>query len=269
MMNDIPFSSVSRLSDWLGVWAMEANAAAVLLDTVLATDWAKHLAQAVPTPTANYQMADVGGRKVAIVPVVGTLMKSRSSFGGTSSVDVRRQLRAAAADPEISAILIRVDSPGGTVAGTSDLAAEVQRARSSKPVWAQIEDMGASAAYWVASQASRVFASNGTTLVGSIGTLLTVEKGRGDSIRVFRTGPHKGAGIDELTDDQAAHLQSLVEGMQAEFSAAVQSGRRMTAAQLTEVATGAAWLASKAMDLRLIDGVQSVEKTLLALSKVR
>jgi protease-4 len=112
---------------------------------------------------------------VAVISLTGKLMKQQASMGGgTSTVQARRDIRAAASDPDIGAILLRIDSPGGTAAGTKELADEITAAKTKKPVWAYVEDMAASAAYWAASQASRIIA-NETALVGSIGTYGVVQ----------------------------------------------------------------------------------------------
>lgn len=274
MLEHVPL--LPRLSDWLGVWAIELTYAQSLLTAVHGIDWPSHLA-AVGDPDARrvvasdtFEVVEAKGKNLAVVSLVGTMLKSRSSMGGgTSTVAARRQVRAAARDQDVSGILLRIDSPGGTVAGTDMLAAEVREARKAKPVVAQIEDVGASAAYWVASQAGRVYASTQTALVGSIGTLLTVDK-RPGGLAVFRSGPHKGAGLDgEITEAQAAHLQAMVDALQEQFSAAVALGRRFTAEQVAEVATGATWVAGQAQKLRLIDGLQSVEQTLDQLAAMR
>lgn len=273
-MSDLLPLPTPRLTDWLGVWAIEQLAAQTLLEAVRGLDWQTHLAsyEASPKPVvaSAYSTVEAKGRRLAVIPIAGTMMKSRSSMGGTSTVETRRQIRAAVKDPEVSGVLLRIDSPGGTVAGTYDLAGEVANARRQKPVVAQIEDVGASAAYWVASQASRVYASTPTAMVGSIGTLLVVSKGPREGLAVFRSGPHKGVGVDgEITEDQAAHLQSLVNGWQAEFDSAVSSGRRLTPEQIAEVSTGATWLAGRAQQLRLLDGVQSIEQTIDLLATMR
>lgn len=272
MIENVPL--LPRLSDWLGVWAIELMHAQSLLRAVAEIDWPAHLSavdrHGEPIVAERFETVEAKGKNLAVVSLTGTMLKSRASMGGgTSTIAARRQVRAAARDPEVAGILLRVDSPGGTVAGTDLLAREVMEARRSKPVLAQIEDIGASAAYWVASQAGRVYASTQTALVGSIGTLLTVDKSR-EGLAVFRSGPHKAAGMDgEITPEQAAHLQAMVDGLQEQFSAAVAQGRRLTSEQVSEVATGATWLAGQAQKLRLIDGVQSVEQTLELLASMR
>lgn len=267
-----------RALEYVGVWAMETAAAASLQATIAATDMARHMAAPQPpkTPTVLTE-SGAGGRSIARVVMRGTLMKGQSSFGGTSTVQLRRDIRQAANDPNVSGILLDIDSPGGTVAGTADLAAEVKSARRRKPVWAHIDDLGASAAYWVASQADQVFANDKTALVGSIGTLMTVydfsaqaEK-EGVKALVFATGPLKGAGSPgtQIDESQRAYFQKLVDGSQASFDAAVRSGRGMNASQLASVRTGGVFSASEALDLKLIDGIRSIDRTLEALAQAK
>ena len=76
------------------------------------------------------------------------MQKGSSKFGGASTIRVRRQIREARQDEDVEAILLVVDSPGGTVAGTDELAREVGRAAEEKIVHAHIDDLGASAAFW-------------------------------------------------------------------------------------------------------------------------
>lgn len=268
----LPVPTAPRLSDWLGVWSIEPHAAQTLWAAVRDCDWPAHFAAfaAAPKLEAKTELALVpgqDGKSVAVVSLAGTLMKGRTSMGSsTSTVQARRDIRAAVRNPDVSGILLMIDSPGGTVAGTSDLGAEIKAARRAKPVYAQIEDTGASAAYWVASQASRVYANAGTAMVGSIGTLLVVQKDTSGRSVVFASGPLKGTGHGgELNDEQSAYLQGLVNGWQSHFDAAVKTGRRLTDKQLAQVNTGAAFLAGTAQELKLIDGVQSTEQTLAEL----
>ena len=227
------------------------------------------------TITPRAQMMDGGGdtgpgytliNGVAVIDLAGPLMKFDSKFGGTNTVRARQALRAAVADPAASSILLHVDSPGGSVAGTAELAADVKSADGVKPVHAHIDDMGASAAYWIASQARKVTA-NAMAMVGSIGTLLVLEDtsqamdAAGIKVHVLSTGAFKGAGADgaPVTPEQLAYMQSLVDGMNAGFLAAVGDGRQMDKKALANVADGRVWLAKEAKSLWLIDAVDSMD----------
>lgn len=273
-----------RLHEYCGVWAMEERAAQALWDHARLADLAAHVAEAgrradagpeAGAASAVERVAAGRGQTVAVVPVVGTLMKQRSSLGGTSTVQLRRDVRQLAADPDVGAILLAVESPGGVAAGTDDLAREVAAARRRKPVWAHVDDLAASAAYWVASQAEQVFANSSTALVGSIGTMLTVYDASGSAERngvkalLFATGPLKGAGTygTPVSEQQQAYFQGIVNSMQAEFDEAVRTGRRLSAQELADVRTGAVFPAGRAQQLRLIDGVQPLERTIEMLAR--
>jgi signal peptide peptidase SppA len=268
-----------RLSDYLGVWCVEPQRFLRAWHNVQALDLVAHFRASTPAPKADapMQLSPIAdGKSIAVIPIVGEMMKGQSSLGeSASTILIRRQLRQAAADPNVVGILLAIDSPGGTVAGTADLAADVLAARKQKPVYAQIEDLGASAAYWVASQAEKVFANQATALVGSIGTYLVVDDtsaandAQGVKTLVFRTGPLKGAGIEgsPVTDEQAAHFQQIVNDLQVHFDSAVQKARKLTDNQLAQVRSGGVFAAGEALRLKLIDGIQSLDRTREELAK--
>ena len=268
----------TRLDDWLGLWAMETIRFGSLWHMARVADWPVHMAATPQRPMSLTEMVPAkGGKNIAVITAAGTLMKSQSSFGGTSTVQLRRDVRAAANDPNVSSILLRIDSPGGTVAGTADAASDIKAARKKKPVWAHIDDLGASAAYWLASQADMVFANNPTAMVGSIGTYVAVAdlsaaaEREGVKVHLFTTGPLKGIGVPgvAITDDQAAHVQRLVNETQTHFDSAVMKGRSMTPTQLSAVRSGGVFPATEAKDLRLIDGIRSLDATLESLATAK
>ena len=266
----------ARLHEYAGLWAMEPSAFRLGWQSFARMDLAAHIKSATPPPQpSGFELVKgKGGKSVAVVKVMGTLMKQRSSMGGTSTIDLRRQVRMAAADPGIYGILLAIDSPGGSVAGIDDLAKDVKAARRKKPVHAHIDDLGASAAYWIASQAEVIYANSPTALVGSIGSLLTIydvsQAAERDGIKalVFATGPLKASGAPgtPVTDEQQAYFQSLVDATQEHFDAAVRSGRGMSAAQLKDVRSGAVFPAAVAQERKLIDGIRGLESTLEALA---
>lgn len=210
----------------------------------------------------------VGPDGVAVVVVDGVLSKGGGWFGA-STVAVRAQLRDAAAREGVRAILLKVSSPGGFVDGTADLAADVAAAAAAKPLEAYVEDIGGSAAYWVASQATRVWA-NATALVGSIGTYQVLWdesdafRQMGVKVHVVSTGPLKGAGEPgtEITPEILKSEQTLVDDLNEHFLAAVRKGRGMTPKQVEAVATGEVWIAAKAKALGLVDGVRTFDEVL-------
>lgn len=205
---------------------------------------------------------------VAVISASGPLMKHASSMGGgASSVLLRQSINAAAKDPRVGAILLSIESPGGTSAGTYELASTIKRANEVKPVLAHIEDLGASAAYWLAAAASSISA-NLPAMVGSIGTYMVVSDlsamaaKEGVKVHVIRAGQYKGMGTPgtEITADQLAILQDRVDSANELFLAGVMEGRKMDREQLNKIADGRVYSAAKAKDLGLIDRVQTFDE---------
>ena len=206
-------------------------------------------------------------KDTAILSLQGPLTKGESKFTGTSTLGLRRALRAAAHDKAIANILLHVDSPGGHVAGTQEAADEVYRINQIKPVHAHIDDLGASAAYWIASQASSISA-NPSAQVGSLGTMISVTDSseafarEGLKAEVISTGKFKGLGTPgtKLTKEGREYLQHMVNALNTHFMAGILRGRRgMTEAALTTVADGRTFIAEEALGYGLIDRVQSMD----------
>ncbi len=210
---------------------------------------------------------------VAIIDVLGVLTKRPSLyqvyFNASSTQLIRQAVEMAAADQDVRAILLRIDSPGGSVEGLAELGDAVFAARQSKPVYAQIDGMSASAAYYIASQAEKIFAGR-MDLIGSIGTRLLFY----DWSRLFAnegieavpidTGEFKSAAAmgTEITDRQRAYFQSIVDQYFADFVAAIVRGRGMTEQAVRAIADGRIMVAGEAKSLNLIDGIQSFDQTL-------
>jgi signal peptide peptidase SppA len=274
--------SFPRCEDWFGEWAYEQVRFEAMWRMIAVTNLPAHVAAGPPPKpqTLTQMKPGKGGKNIAVISATGTLMKSQSSFGGTSTIQLRKEIRAAADDPNVSAILLHIDSPGGTVAGTAAVADDIRRTRlgrAGKPVWAFIDDLGASAAYWIASQAGAIYAGTSTTLVGSIGTVLRIPDSaeaaarEGVKVHVFSTGPHKAAGTPgaPVTDEHVAYFQGVVTSLQVPFDDAVKSGRNMSRAEYDAVRTGGVWTAKDALNLKLIDGIKSIDATIEALAAVK
>ncbi len=156
-------------------------------------------------------------------------------FGATDTEQVMEAITEASARDDVRALLLDVDSPGGTVNGTPELAQAVADATRTKPVYAFSAGQMCSAAYWVASQCDAIYATP-SARVGSIGVILPLLdssealKNQGLKVEVFAAGKFKSAGMPgvSLTDEQRTLIQSDIEEIAADFKAAVLArGRRI------------------------------------------
>jgi protease-4 len=203
---------------------------------------------------------------IAVIPVIGVMTKGSSKFG-TSTQDVRRSLREAGNDSKINGIMLHFDTPGGSFAGTEELANEIARVNQLKPVHAHADDLIASAGMYAASQVRRL-SINATGEAGSIGTYAVIEDTSGMAemmgvkVHLLATGNMKGAGAPgvALTDPQIARFQQSVEQAQTFFSDAMVRGRGLSKAQVNDlVADGFVYFGKEAKAKGLVDAVESYE----------
>lgn len=218
-----------------------------------------------PLPAATYRV----DRGLSVVDINGTLYKSSLNLYGYTmrgTHDLATAVRAADADPGTTKILLNIDSPGGMVAGTDELARAVSETK--KPTIAIVSDLCASAAYWVAAQADEIYA-NETAQVGSIGVYALLYdwsaafNEAGIKAHVVRAGQFKGAGAmgTEITAEQIAEFQRSINDINAIFLQRVAQGRGPRIADVASVATGQAWIARDALSMGLIDGIANYENT--------
>jgi signal peptide peptidase SppA len=174
-----------------------------------------------------------------------------------------------AGDSRVDRIVLRIDSPGGTVAGTSEMAETIRQVSAGgKPVIAYVDGMAASAAYWLASQADEIVMAGPTSEVGSIGVITAhvdatrAQESRGFKVQVFRTSPLKAPGAlgETLTREQAAAIDRDLKDFHAVFAGAVAAGRSLTDEQVAAATTGEMWRPDAAIAMGLADRVATWEQ---------
>lgn len=127
----------------------------------------KQISQKSATGKSNNQKT----RNVSVIPIQGPLMKKDQYCGPVGMDTISRYIREADSNPDIDAIILDIDSPGGTVAGTAMLGKTI--ANTKKPIIGYVNELAASAAYWLASQTDEIIASDDKAMVGSIGVMLS------------------------------------------------------------------------------------------------
>lgn len=214
---------------------------------------------------------------VAVLPLYGVLAQRMGMFeessGGTSTERVATAFRAALAAPDISAIVLDVDSPGGSVYGVSELADEIYRARGTKPIIAVANSLAASAAYWIATAADELVVTPGGE-VGSIGVLAAHQdlsallERQGIKTTLVSAGRYKAEAspFESLAEDAREHIQSRVSDYYRMFTAAVARHRGVAIASVRNgFGEGRVVGAKQALDLGMADRVESLQETLARL----
>ena len=241
--------------------------AAAAPTTVTRSDGSKGLSEPAPELIGS----------TAVVPVRGVIARYADQINGAcqdtgrSAESLQADLLALAADPRVQRIVLRIDSPGGTVAGTSETAATIREiSASGTPVTAYIDGMAASAAYWLASQADEIVMGSPTTEVGSIGVISAyvdssrAQEAQGFRVSVFRTSPLKAPGAmgESLTREQAAAIERDLADFHSVFADAVSAGRGLNADQLAAATTGEMWRPTAAIAMGLADRVATFDALL-------
>ena len=230
-----------RLKRQLGFWR-----GALILGAVLGL--AAFFADALPDE------AGLGGQHVARLRLTGTITDSR---------ELIRLIERAGRDSQVRALLVSIDSPGGTVAGGEALHTAIRGVRAAgKPVVAVMGATAASAGYMVALPAERIFARE-ATLTGSIGVILqTFEVSElmdrlGLRAESLTSGPLKDqpSPFRPLTEEGRASLAAVVADMQSQFVAMVVAGRNMPEARVRELADGRVVTGRQAVSLGLVDAI--------------
>lgn len=212
----------------------------------------------------------------AIIQIDGVIAKhSRLVNGssqprGTSIESLNRQLDQAMEDARVQSVFLRIESPGGSGAGLADFGDRVFQASAEKPVVAFADDLAASAAYWIGSQAS-VFYANQSAFLASIGvfSVLTdssaAAEAEGFDIHIVGSGQHKGLGVPgtAVTPEHLEMIQTLVDQSHEEFVTAVLRGRAdagIIEAVLRPLADGRVLKARDALTAGLIDGIMTMSE---------
>jgi len=203
----------------------------------------------------------------ALIPVEGVIGRKFSNVmhsSGVVSVDIlQRVLREVAADAAIDSVVMVMDSPGGGARGVPEAAADIANLNKHKPVIAYADGMMASGAYWLASQASAIYATPSAD-VGSIGAYLAlldqsgVADKMGVKVEMFKSGKHKGMGYPgtSLTDEQRILLQERIDKLGADFRATISAARPNVS---EDVMDGRSFDATEAQRNGLIDNIASLD----------
>jgi len=224
-----------------------------------------------PEPLLETVVEGSGSAKILILDVDGVLTEGEetSAFGLVSHESqvarIREQLDAAREDARVVAVVLRIDSPGGTAAASDLIYHEIARFKEKKkvPVLAQLMGVAASGGYYVAMSADAIYAQP-TTVTGSIGVIFEgvnvsglMEK-LGIADQTLKSGALKDAGspLRPMTQAERAQLQSVIDLLYARFCDVVAAGRpKLGAERVHELADGRVYAAPQALDAGLIDGI--------------
>lgn len=217
---------------------------------------------------------------VAVISLNGVIAKRMNLFsqisGGVSTELAAKELKAALNDSQVNAIILSIDSPGGTVDGTETLANLVRDSRDQKKIVTWANGMLASAAYWIGSGAEQIYMADQVTHVGSIGVVAThvdvsgAEQKAGLHTTEITAGRYKriASQYAPLTDAGKQYIQEQVDQIYSVFVNAVADNRGATVDDvLANMADGRTFIGQQAIDAGLVDGVATLDALIAELSQ--
>jgi protease-4 len=220
-------------------------------------------------------MESTSTNKVAVIVAKGTILTGNQkpgTIGGTSTAALLRQARD---NDNVKAVVLRVDSPGGSAYASEIIRQEVELLKAAgKPVVASMGTYAASGGYWISAPADKIYASP-TTITGSIGIFgffMTFENTL-SKLGIYTDGVGTtdiaGFGITrELTPGMANIIQLNIERGYRDFVELVANNRNMTTAQVDAIAQGRVWSGSKALELGLVDALGDLDNAIEAAAQL-
>lgn len=227
-------------------------------------------------PLEETELAGSGDDKILIIEVSGLLSSAKPSGFFDRLVDrpslttrVKEELTKAEEDEDLKAIVLRINSPGGTVTASDIVYHEIQRFKKKRniPIIASIMDLGTSGGYYVAVASNKIVA-HPSTVTGSVGVIMVSLNGQGllEKIGVeantIASGPKKSMGspFRSMTDEERAIFQDIIDSLYDQFVTVVENGRpNLNKEEIRRLADGRIYSSLQAKEAGLIDEIGYLE----------
>jgi protease-4 len=226
---------------------------------------------------AHVRLGGTGGKegtpegRIGVIVASGTILDGEQPAGTIGGESLARLLRQARQDESLDALVLRIDSPGGSAFASETIRAELLETREKLPVFVSMGSLAASGGYWIAANATEIWAMP-TTLTGSIGVFGIVPT-FGETLESMGIDSD-GVGTTELADiyrlDRPLSpqgqriIQLTIEDIYGKFLALVAEGRGSTPEKIEEIAGGRVWTGKHALDVGLVDHLGSLKDTVAA-----
>lgn len=215
--------------------------------------------------TVNYKAKN----KIAVIYAEGDIIdgNAKQNVAGDRFAKIIADVRK---DTTIKAVVLRVNSPGGSVLASEKIKSELDLLRETTPIIASYGGYAASGGYWISANSDYIF-SNATTLTGSIGVfsmLPDFSKAVNDKLHINITPVNSNShsdmynGFRPLDQKEIAYMQASVERIYDKFTTLVSNGRDMTVAEVDNIAQGRVWTGAEAIGIGLVDQIGTIEDAL-------
>lgn len=234
------------------------------LDTIDLEDYVR-----VPPSEAGLEID--GDAEIAVVYAVGTIMTGESTDGTVGSKTFSQAMQQAREDDDISAVVLRVNSPGGSAVAADAMWREIKLTADLKPIVVSMGDYAASGGYWIATAADGPIIADPLTLTGSIGVFSLFFDASGffnDKLGItfdgVSTSPYADmfSGLETLSDQERALLQQTTDETYRAFLQRVADSRPLTVDEVDAIAQGRVWSGQQALDVGLVDALGGLDEAI-------
>lgn len=217
-------------------------------------------------------------QRIAVIYAEGTIVSGKSDSNVVGDETIIEALREAREEEKVKAIILRINSPGGSALASELIHREIELTKKEKPVYVSMSNLAASGGYYIACNANRIFA-DAETITGSIGVFMTIPNVAALSEKIgitneqvgtnrYSTGIYRGYNIEEVTSPEVTKL--ITEGIEEFYNTFVQrvaEGRKMSPEAVNEIAQGRVWTGADALKNGLIDEIGSLQDVLSYVAK--
>lgn len=237
-------------------------------DKLKFTDFSKYEAKIKTDPKSSPY-------KIAVIYAVGDISSGEGSDEEIGSDRLAKAIKEARLDAKIKAIVLRVNSPGGSALASDVIWREVLLAKKAKPTVVSMGDVAASGGYYISCAADRIFAQP-NTITGSIGVFglipniqKALEKKLGITVDTVNTNKYSdiGTGLRAVSEYEYTYIQKSVEKVYDTFTKRVAEGRGMTQAEVDSIGQGRVWTGADALNIKLVDEIGGLDDAIAYAAK--
>lgn len=218
----------------------------------------------------NLESNNSSSNRIAVLIAEGEINGGESDedvLGSDTFADEMRKLRE---NDRIKAVVVRVNSPGGSAVASEIMAREIALTKEKKPVVASMSDVAASGGYWISMGCDKIIAQPNTITgsIGVIGVILNIEKFMENKLGItfdrIKTGKFAdiGSGTHEMTEQERAIIQESVDEVYEDFTTKVAFYRNMDLEEVKSIAGGRVWTGKQALDRKLVDELGGLERAI-------
>jgi protease-4 len=211
---------------------------------------------------------------IAVYVAEGDIVDGKAEEGSIGSENMVKDIRAMAKDEDIKAVVLRVNSPGGSALASDVILRELDILKKKKPLVVSMGNVAASGGYYIASNAEKIFAEK-NTITGSIGVFGIIpnigqmmENKLGVTFDEVELHEHAAMGINKNFDAlEATKVQQAIDKIYTSFKSVVAKGRNMNLDSVENIAQGRVWSGAKAKDLKLVDEIGGLNEAIAYTAK--